>query len=93
MRAHARQVQIAKQLRDAGLPIPDRHSALLDAWTRNTFDASQAGNPQSMFSLTRAYLGHYRGLDRPVTVEETQRFIERHPEWIQETFDIMPPQS
>jgi hypothetical protein len=90
-RAHATQAKAAFEIAKAQGPqaLPSRHKDLIDRWKPNTFDKSQASQPQSMFSITRSYILQYS--KQPTTDDQVDAFIKSHANWVAETFALCPP--
>jgi hypothetical protein len=90
-RAHATQAKAAIEIAGKQGPgaVPSRHKDLIDRWKVNTFDKSQANQPQSMFSITRSYILQYS--KQPASDDQVDAFIKANAKWKAEAFALCPP--
>ncbi|MFO0748424.1 MAG: DUF4157 domain-containing protein [Myxococcota bacterium] len=92
--SHARQAKAAKEQSDQDRKVPVRHSGLLKAWTKDTFDRAKSDPTDGMFKWTRDYIGLYKYQGKKAaTDDETERFITSKASWVGEAFAILPAQG
>jgi hypothetical protein len=92
-RAHATQAKAAIEIanQQGANAVPDRHRVLIDRWKTNTFDISQAEQPQAMFAITKSYIWRYS--EKEPSNQQVDAFIKAHADWVAEAFAICPPRD